>query len=111
MLVQYGILDLKVRYGLEVRYFRFYYYYYFDIMVRRHFGGNCHAKLSMARILPIPGFRLFDGSINIMLTFEFRHDICTCILKMAIFDKVDNIEIKPALVWAELTLLFLDTMM
>ena len=57
------------------------------------------------------GFRLFDCSIDIMLTFEFGHDICTRILKMAIFDKVDDIEIKPALVWAELTLLFLDTMM
>ena len=52
----------------------------------------------MARIIPIEGFRLFDSSIDIILNFEFWRD-------------VDNIEIKPALVWAELTLLFLDTLM
>ena len=41
------------------------------------------------------GFRLFDSSIGMVLTCEFGHDII--ILKMAIFDKVNNIEIKPAL--------------
>ena len=40
------------------------------------------------------GFWLFDGSINIVLTFGFSHDIT--ILKLAIFDKVDYIDIEPA---------------
>ena len=40
------------------------------------------------------GFRLFDSSIGMVLTCEFGHGII--ILKMAIFDKVNNIEIKPA---------------
>ena len=46
----------------------------------------------------IQGFWLFGSSIDIVLTFEFGHDFTT--LKMAIFDKIDYIEIKPALVWA-----------
>ena len=41
------------------------------------------------------GFQLFDSSIDIVLTFDFGQDIT--ILKMAIFDKVDYIEIEPAL--------------
>ena len=45
----------------------------------------------MVRIFSIQGFRLFDSSIEIILTFEFGHNIT--ILKMAIFDKVDYIEI------------------
>ena len=49
----------------------------------------------MVRIFLIQGFLLFDSSLGIVLTFEFGHDII--ILKMAIFDRVDNIEIEPAL--------------
>ena len=48
------------------------------------------------RIFPLHGIRLFDSSIDIVLTFGFGHDIA--ILKMAIFDKVDDIETEPALV-------------
>ena len=33
----------------------------------------------------MPGFRLFDSSIDIVLTFGFSHDIT------AIFNKVDSI--------------------
>ena len=47
------------------------------------------------RIFSIQGFRVFDGSIVIVLTFEYDHDIT--ILKIAIFDKVDYIDIEPAL--------------
>ena len=36
-----------------------------------------------------------DGLINIVLTFGFGHDIA--ILKMAIIDKVDYIDIEPVL--------------
>ena len=44
----------------------------------------------------IQGFQLFDSSIDIVLTLiDFGQDIT--ILKMAIFDKVDYIEIEPAL--------------
>ena len=46
------------------------------------------------RIFLIQGFRLFDSSIDIVLTFEFGHTIT--LLKMAIFHKVDYIEIEPA---------------
>ena len=46
-------------------------------------------------IFSIPGSQLFDSSIDIVLTFEFGHDVM--ILKMAIFDKVDYIEIELAL--------------
>ena len=49
----------------------------------------------MARIFSIQCFQLFDSSIDIVSTFEFGHDIT--ILKMPIFNQVDNIEIKPAL--------------
>ena len=38
---------------------------------------------------------MFDGSINIVLTFGFGYDIT--ILKMAILAKVDCIDIEPAL--------------
>ena len=48
----------------------------------------------------IHGFRLFDSSIGIVLTFEFGHDIT--IMKMAIFDKVDFIDIEPALLLSDL---------
>ena len=47
------------------------------------------------RIFSIQGFWLFDSLIDIVLTFEFGHDIA--VLKMAIFDEVDYIEIDPAL--------------
>ena len=42
------------------------------------------------RIFLIQGFQLFTSSIDTVLTFEFGHNIT--ILKMAIFDKVDYIE-------------------
>ena len=47
------------------------------------------------RIFSKQGFRLFDSSINIHLEsiFELSYDIT--ILKIAIFDKVDYIEIQP----------------
>ena len=45
------------------------------------------------RTFLIQGFRLFNSSINIVLTFEFNHNIT--ILKMAIFDKFDYIKIEP----------------
>ena len=41
------------------------------------------------------GFWLFDISIDIVLTFEFCHDIA--IWRMEISDKVDYNEIEPAL--------------
>ena len=41
-------------------------------------------------------FSIFDISIDIVLNFEFYHNIT--ILKMAIFDKVNYIEIEPALI-------------
>ena len=67
-----------------------------DIGLRSHFGGNYHEKLrKLVRIFSIQGFRLFDISIDMVLTFEFGHDIT--ILKMAIFNQLDNIEIEPAL--------------
>ena len=47
------------------------------------------------RIFLIQGFRVINGSIVIVLTFEYDHDIT--ILKIAIFDKVDYIDIEPAL--------------
>ena len=50
----------------------------------------------MVRKLSIHGFRLFDSSIDIVLSFEFRHDIS--ILQMVIFVKVVDFEIQPALV-------------
>ena len=43
----------------------------------------------------IYGFRSFDNLIDIVLTFEFRHNIT--IQKMIISDKVDYIEIESAL--------------
>ena len=55
---------------------------------RSHFGG----KLS---IFSIQGFRLIEYSIDIVLTFEFGHNIT--ISKMAIFNKIDYIDIEPAL--------------
>ena len=44
----------------------------------------------MVRIFSVQGFRLFYSLIDIVLIFKVGHD-------MAIFDKVDNIEIEPAL--------------
>ena len=41
------------------------------------------------------GFRLFNTSIDIVLTFEFDHRIT--LLKMEILDNVNNIEIEQAL--------------
>ena len=49
----------------------------------------------MVRKFSIQDFSLFGSSIDVVLTFEFGHDIT--ILKMAIFDKVDYIDIEPAL--------------
>ena len=49
----------------------------------------------MVRIFLIQGFCLFESLIDIVLTFEFGHDIPT--LKMAIFDRVEHIEIEPEL--------------
>ena len=43
--------------------------------------------------ISIQGFQLFDGLIDIVLTFGFCHDIA--ILKMANFEKVDDIEMEP----------------
>ena len=48
-------------------------------------------------IFPIHSFQLFDSLIDIVLTFEFGHDIT--ILKMAIFTDADYIDIQPALVY------------
>ena len=51
----------------------------------------------------IQGFRLFNSLIDIVLIFEFGHDIS--ILKVTIFGKVDDIEFQPALpsmVWLRL---------
>ena len=47
------------------------------------------------RIFSKQGFRLFDSSINIHVVslFELGYDIT--ILKIAIFDKVDYIDIQP----------------
>ena len=45
-------------------------------------------------------FRLFDGPIDIVLTFELGLDITIlemAIFDMAIFDKADYIEIEPPL--------------
>ena len=50
---------------------------------RSQFGGNYQGKL-----------RLFYITIGRVLTFEFDDDIK--MLKMAIFDKFDNIEIESA---------------
>ena len=47
------------------------------------------------RIFLIQVCRLFNSSIVIVLTVEFGYDIT--ILKIAIFDKVDNIDIEPEL--------------
>ena len=47
------------------------------------------------RIFSIQGFWVFNGSIVIVLTFDYGHNITT--LKIAIFDKVDYIDIEPAL--------------
>ena len=48
--------------------------------------------------ISIQGFQLLDGSIAIVLTFGFCHDIA--ILKMAKFDKVDDIDIEPTIIFA-----------
>ena len=47
----------------------------------------------MVIIFLIQGFRLFNSLIDMTWTYEFGHDIM--ILKMAIFNKVDCIEIEP----------------
>ena len=53
----------------------------------------------MVRIFSIQCLQLFNSLIDTVLTFEFGHDIT--ILKIAIFDKVDHIEIEPALMQCE----------
>ena len=50
----------------------------------------------IVKIFLIQGFRLFDSSIDTVSTFEFGHDIT--ILKMVYLDKVDQVEIEPALI-------------
>ena len=45
----------------------------------------------------IRGFQLFDCMIDIVLNFGFCHDIA--ILKMANLDKVDDIDIKPTIIF------------
>ena len=49
----------------------------------------------MVRIFSIQGFRLSNTSIDMVSTLGSVHDIT--ILKMAIVDKVDYIDIEPAL--------------
>ena len=49
------------------------------------------------RLFLIQGFRLFDTSIDIVLTFEFGHNIT--VLKMAIITDAEYIDIQPALVY------------
>ena len=49
----------------------------------------------MVGIYSIQSFWLFDSSIDILVTFEFSHDVI--ILKMSIINKVDSIGIKPTL--------------
>ena len=51
----------------------------------------------MVRKFSIQGFWLFGSSIDVVLTFEFGQD--TTILKIAIFDKIDYIEIEPVLIY------------
>ena len=102
--------DFWARYGLQVRYFWYRYfdmmsydnlifnisvwyfqYWCFDVGFRSRFGGNYHVKLS--KYWEYFQHRIFDYMI--VLIFEFGHNIT--ILKMAIFDKVDYIDIEPAL--------------
>ena len=45
--------------------------------------------------------RLFDISIDIVLTFEYCNDFMIC--NMTIFNKVDNIELEPALTKGDAT--------
>mgnify|MGYP001796241232 CR=1 FL=1 len=80
--------------SISVSVLRYLRYQCFDIGFRSHFGGNYHVKT--VRKSWTQGLRLFDRSIYIALTFEFGH--YTSLLKKAIFDKVYNIEIEPALV-------------
>ena len=57
------------------------------------------------RIFSTQGFRLFNNcSIDIVLTFEFGHSIT--IMTMAFFDRVDYIDIEPALVRTVTDLMF-----
>ena len=50
----------------------------------------------MEKIFLIQGSRLIDSSFDIVLTFDFGHDIT--IIKMAMFDKCNYNEIETALV-------------
>ena len=62
-------------------------------MFRSHFGGYQQVKVSkIVRKILIKGFILFDIPMDIVLTFEFCHDIT--IWKMTTFDTVDYIEIE-----------------
>ena len=63
-------------------------YLWFDIRFRRHCSGNYNVKLSQRNISDTG---LFDSSMNIVLSLESGHDIR--IMKMAILDKFDYIEI------------------
>ena len=61
----------------------------------------------MVRIFLMQGFRLLGSLIDIVLTFEFGHNLL--ILKMVILDKVDNIEIEPALRLIRIPYLFVSS--
>ena len=89
------VIDITIRWVTitwfsisAVWYFR---YWCFDVVFRSRFGGNYHVKLS--KYWEYFQHRIFDYMI--VLIFEFGHNIT--ILKMAIFDKVDYIDIEPAL--------------
>ena len=62
-------------------------------------------RVSRENIFEI-GFRLFDSSIDMVLNFEYGHDII--VLKLATFDKGDYIEIKPALCYGNNVLLIYE---
>ena len=48
----------------------------------------------LVRKVLMQGFRFFDSLVVIVFSFELDHD--TSILKTAVCDKVDNIEIKTS---------------
>ena len=58
------------------------------------------SRLPNDKMFSIYGFRLFDISIDIVLSFEFWHNIS--MWKMMIFDEVKYIEIESALGCLEL---------
>ena len=96
VLVRYEIWDSWVQYGFEHRYFL---YRCYDIGFGSHFGEIMMSNLATCEKIFDMGFWLFDISIDIILTFEFCHDIT--IWKMTIFYKVYYIEIEPSLIGAQ----------